>query len=164
MTLRQRSLVAARRYTAARPPDFVVGAAASPQVERWWLIPRNGLFNVYLHRFNRSDEGRALHDHMYVNLSWILGPAGYWEMLFDGQPVNGNKLPSTRLRWRRAGSLTPRLPSTAHRIVLPNPESVYSLFITGPRVRRWGFWCPRGWRHWKEFLAENPSIVGKGCE
>ena len=142
-------------------PDFVVG---DRQLERWWLIPRNPVINLYLHRFNKSDEDRALHDHMYFNLSWILGPDGYNEVLFREPPADG-ALPATSVRWRRAGSLTPRLPSTAHRVSLVSTEPVWTLFFTGPRVRQWGFWCPSGWRHWREFTdARDSGQVGRGCE
>ena len=85
-------------------------------------------------------------------------------MLFRDRPVEG-VLPRTRVRWLRAGSLTPRLPSTAHRVVLPNAEPVYTILFTGPRVRQWGFWCEHGRRHWSEFTdARDKGRVGRGCE
>lgn len=34
----------------------------------------------------------------------------------------------------------------------------WSLVVTGPPRRRWGFWCPKGWVHWKEFLGEWKGI------
>ncbi len=151
MSLRQRILAWAQGYTASRPPDFVVG---NRQLERWWLIPRNGIFNLYLHRFNSSDEDRALHDHPWVSLGWILGPEGY------------NEVTKERIVWRPAGSIVPRLPTTAHCIVLPSTVPVHTLFLTGPVVRQWGFHCPRGWVHWKQFVTEYPggNSAGRGCE
>lgn len=163
MTLRHRALSAAKRYASVRPPSFTIGPKSSPQLERWWLIPRNRLFNVYLHRFNRSDEDRALHDHPWLSLGWVLGPGGYSEILKATAPIM-LKGAHTR-RWCRAGSWTWRLPTTAHRVVLPNSEPVYTLFLTGPVVREWGFHCPNGWRHWKEFLSVYPggNSTGRGC-
>lgn len=55
-----------------RAPDFVIGSAEDPYLLRWWIIPRNKVFNIYLHRFMRSDEDRALHDHPWSNLSILL--------------------------------------------------------------------------------------------
>lgn len=55
-----------------RPPDFVIGGAERPYLLRWWLIPRNPVFNVYLHQFMRSDDDRALHDHPWANCSVLL--------------------------------------------------------------------------------------------
>ncbi len=166
--IRQRALAWAERYAARRAPDFAIGPEDAPQLQRWWLIPRNRWFNLYLHRFLRSDEGRALHDHMYVNLSWILGPHGYYEITPVGRtpwyPTSG--LASTIGLWRPAGKLVARRPTTAHRVVLLSAEPVYSLFVTGPAVREWGFWCPQGFRHWREFVSERPggNGAGRGCE
>lgn len=41
-----------------------------------------------------------------------------------------------------------------------------TLFITGPRVREWGFWCPKiGWRHWRVFTdPDNTGQIGRGCD
>jgi hypothetical protein len=41
-------------------------------MERWHIIPRNRLFNIYLHHFLKSDYDRALHDHPWASLSIIL--------------------------------------------------------------------------------------------
>jgi hypothetical protein len=151
--IRQHVLHWARNYAATHAPDFVIG---DHQLDRWWLIPRNKLFNIYLHRFNRSDEDRALHDHPWVSVGWILN-RGYNELL------SGD-----RQRWRKPGSWTWRLPTTAHRVILSGAEgqSVYTLFLTGPVVREWGFHCPQGWRHWKDFVSIVPggNRVGRGCE
>ena len=55
-----------------RTPDLVIGGWDDPYLLRWWLIPRNRWFNVYLHLFLRSDDDRALHDHPWFNLSFLL--------------------------------------------------------------------------------------------
>ena len=55
-----------------RDPDFVIGPKDAPYLQRWWLIPRNRWFNVYLHHILHSDDDRALHDHMYFNVSVLL--------------------------------------------------------------------------------------------
>jgi len=43
-----------------RRPDFVIGGDARTHdvayLLRWYLIPRNPLFNAYLHLFLRSDD------------------------------------------------------------------------------------------------------------
>lgn len=157
--IRQQVLAAMQRYASLHVnarreigPDFVIG---DHQLDRWYLIPRNKIFNVYLHRFNKSDEDRALHDHPWISLGWILGPDnGYDEVLKSGT------------RYRHAGSVTWRLPTTAHRVVLVSDVPVWTLFITGPVVRQWGFHCPQGWRHWKVFITEVPgrNRIGRGCE
>jgi hypothetical protein len=143
------------RVSSSREPDLVLGDNSIPYLRRWWLIPRNRFFNVYLHQFLRSDEDRALHDHMYINLSYIL-EGSYVEHTIAQGGVR------RRRRWM-AGDFRLRLPSTAHCIEIDVP--CWTLFITGPRVREWGFHCPNGWKHWKDFVNEhNSGKIGKGCE
>ena len=59
-----------------KPPDFVIGPADNPYLYRWFLLPRNPVANVYLHRFFRDDEDRALHDHPWPFLSIVLDAVG----------------------------------------------------------------------------------------
>lgn len=134
-----------------RPPDVVIGGDDDPYLERWWVIPRNRWFNIYLHHFLRDDDDRALHDHPWLNCS-ILLTGGYREHV-PGRAID-------RRRWwpvfRRAVA--------SHRIELTHGQ-VWTLFITGPKIREWGFHCPQGWRHWTEFVAktERGNMAGKGC-
>lgn len=62
-----------------RKPDFVIGDPANPYLLRWYVIPRNKVFNIYLHKFckwaptlNRHIGGRAfriceVHDYAASN-------------------------------------------------------------------------------------------------
>ncbi|MDN8617841.1 hypothetical protein [Variovorax ginsengisoli] len=155
-----------RNLGAARAPDFIIGGAEDPYLLRWWLIPRNRFFNVYLHCFKRSDDDRALHDHPWLfNCSWLL----------DGQYMEHT--PAGQVE-RRAGALKFRWGPAPHRVELltvadsvasqpdnRRPIPCWTLFVTGPRVREWGFYCDRGWVHWKWFTAPgDKGAVGKGCD
>lgn len=145
------------RIADSRPPDFIIGPADDPQVRRWWVIPRNRWFNIYLHHFMRSDEDCALHDHPWVNLSLLL-TSTYVEHTIRAGGI------SVRTP-RRAGDIKLRWATAAHRIELDNGP-MWTLFITGPVTRDWGFHCPNGWRHWKEFVSRYPggNHIGRGCE
>lgn len=133
-----------------RQPDFIIGEPEKPYLLRWWIIPRNRWFNVYLHMILRDDDDRALHDHPWWNISMILSGA-YREVM----PL--------RTVLRKAGSIVFRRPTAAHRLEVAKGP-VWTLFITGPRVREWGFHCPQGWRHWEEFTApESTGQIGRGC-
>jgi hypothetical protein len=102
MSLADRFIDRAQR----RPPDFVIGGAERPYLLRWWLIPRNRFFNVYLHCFLRSDDDRALHDHPWLfNASWLL----------RGVYVEHTAKGSTR---RTAGDFKFRWGRAAHRVEL----------------------------------------------
>lgn len=140
-----------------RQPDFTIyNSLGDPYLRRWWLIPRNRWFNVYLHCFLASDDERALHDHMYFNLSFIL-EGRYTEHTIRAGGIH-------RAVEYRAGQVKFRSPWTAHRIEIKPGEACWSLFITGPRMRQWGFHCPNGWRHWADFVDDRDiGKTGKGC-
>ena len=150
-----------------RHPDFAIGGENSPYLLRWYLIPRNRFLNVYLHVFLRGDDDRALHDHPWWSASLTLDGAAsevYWH---EGRsPIDG----LATIAWRpvRVGDVVLRSACFAHRIVLDGPAPYTTLFITGPRVRAWGFWCQRGWRHWKVFTGYadtgDSTKIGRGCE
>lgn len=138
-----------------RKPDFIIGARDNPYLLRWWILPRNRFFNIYLHHILRDDDDRALHDHPWWNISIIL--KGCYDEITPKRKFR-------RKRW----SIVFRRATTSHRLVLPiingGISFCWSLFITGPRVREWGFHCPKGWVHWKDFVDETDSgNVGIGC-
>lgn len=144
------------RIAASRPPDFTIKRRDGIYLSRWWVIPRNRFFNIYLHRFDGDDEDRALHDHPWVNCSVILSGSYIEHRILRGG-VHSEKRYS-------AGAVKFRLPRSAHRISLIE-RPTWTLFITGPVVRTWGFHCPRGWRPWREFVDERDiGSVGRGCE
>lgn len=144
-------------WAMQREPDFVIGGSERPYLFRWFVIPRNRLFNVYLHKFLRSDDDRALHDHPWANLS-ILLRGEYTEHLIDAGGIHRRvKRKAGDWHFRPSGKI-------AHRVEIDQP--CWSLFLTGPAYREWGFHCPeQGWIHWKRFTAtDDPGAIGKGCE
>ena len=130
-----------------RAPDVVINGK---YLKRWWLVPRNRFFNVYLHCFGESDDDRALHDHPWWSLSFLLKG----ELL--EHHLNGK---------RHIQRFTPILRSAkfAHRLELIKGPA-WTIFITGPKVRDWGFYCPKGWRHWKEFTTAEGNDIERGCD
>lgn len=139
-----------------RAPDFIIGGVLNPQLNRWFVVPRNRFGNIYLHQIMRSDDDQALHDHPWWSISFIFC-RGYWEIT-----------PAGRF-WRGRGAIIFRTATAAHRLEIPTdknaaPLSCWTLFITGPRIREWGFHCPQGWRPWQEFVdARDTGAVGRGC-
>lgn len=143
------------RVVTGRAPDFTIGGDERPYLLRWFVIPRNPIFNVYLHCFKRSDDDRALHDHPWINCS----------ILIEGTYVE-HTIPQGGIHCRvarKAGDIALRRARAAHRVEITDGDC-WTLFITGPRVRRWGFHCPKGWVHWKDFVnPTNSGEVGPGC-
>lgn len=134
-----------------RPPDMIIhrrGSAhhAEHYIHRWYLIPRNRFVNVYLHE-TLLDDDEPPHDHPWPNVSIIL-KGGYWETQFNPlQDSGGNwHLPGVTY-WRSPGSVVFRSATRVHRLAVESTEAkrAWSLFITGPMVRDWGFWGKRGW-------------------
>ncbi len=136
------------RTVMERAPDFVIG---DDYLRRWWVIPRNPWVNVYLHDIRKSDDDRAFHDHPWMNSSFLIA-GRYIEHTPDGRFE------------RAAGDYVIRGAQQLHRLEVRPGETAISLFITGPKVREWGFDCPQGWVNWRDFTNElDPGQVGRGC-
>lgn len=136
-------------------PSKVIGER---YLSRWHVIPRNPLFNIYLHKFEGSDDDRALHDHPWWSVSFLL--RGH---MYEHYRVGGAGAALTRSRW--VPWLRPVLRSArfAHRLELVRGPA-WTVFVTGPRVREWGFHCPKGWVHWRRFTDASGLKIGDGCE
>lgn len=141
-----------------RPPNFVIGGHERPYLRRWFVIPRNRWFNIYLHEFLRSDDDRALHDHPWINCSFLLRGRYVEHTILAGGIHERHVLSAGAVRLRLSGRM-------AHRIELFDGPC-WTLFITGPRYREWGFHCEKaGWIHWRRFTApEDSGSVGPGCD
>lgn len=145
-----------QRTAKSRAPDVRIGKPDDDYMLRWWVIPRNRFFNIYLHNFLRSDDDRALHDHPWLNMSILLDGRYTEHTIADGGVHR-------RVEYS-AGDIKLRGPKYAHRVELTH-GACWSLFITGPVMRDWGFHCPQGWRHHTEFVDSNNSgHIGRGCD
>lgn len=126
-------------------------------LERWHLVPRNRFVNVYLHKFSGSDDDRALHDHPWPSLSFLLkGKLREFYRVGERGNLKLNAVRSIK-RFRPVY----RSSQHAHRLDLLG-EPAWTLFITGPKVREWGFLCPNGWRHWTLMSTSDGKPIG-GC-
>jgi hypothetical protein len=130
-----------------RPADEVIGER---YMRRWHLRRKPGHHNLYLHRYDGSDDDRALHDHPWRSIGVVLWGKVY-EVTKDGE--------------KRLWPLVPKYRSAtyAHRIILKS-RFAYTLFFTYPKEREWGFHCPKGWVHWSHFTDASGQRTGRGCE
>src|SRR6202451_4200464 len=90
-------------------PHLVLGDPLRPYLYRWYVLPRNDWLNIYLHKFLRDDDDRALHDHPWQILSIIL-KGGYIEHLPDA------------IKFRNPGQCIFRDATHTHRIQLYRKE------------------------------------------
>ncbi len=133
------------KHVLTRPYDVLVD---EDYMRRWYIIPRNRFFNIYFHLFFGSDADTP-HDHPWVSMSWILR-GSYIEHTPQGDYV------------RKTGDITLRGPRALHWIEIDRP--VYTLFLTGPRVRVWGFQCREKWYSHTDYIAaRGPDRLANGC-
>lgn len=165
-----------------RKPDLIIGTRENPQTFRWHLVKWRG-FQLASHKWLRSDEDRALHDHSGDNVSFILSPQGYDEIVREW--AQDQDYPCEPVGWIHAGAgkfyrdvtvrRRPFVPyfrraEDPHRVMLRDARPVWSLWLRWPPRRHWGFHCPSGWRKWEDFCATrdystpgSTSEVGPGC-
>jgi len=133
----------------ANDPYFVIGG---DYMHRWFILPRNAMQNLYLHHLLRSDED-VMHDHPWDSVSFVI-KGGFTEHTPEGS------------FWRAPGDVIARKAADIHRLELPAGQTSVSLFFTGPKIREWGFACPKVWVHWKDFTGgyhDGRSEKGAGC-
>lgn len=129
-----------------RRADEIIG---ENYMQRWHLRRSRSRYNLYLHRYDGSDDDRALHDHPWRSISILL-----WGRIAEVTPTGEHRVLPWLPKFRNA--------EYTHRIVLQSRRA-YTLFFTFPKEREWGFHCPQGWVHWREFTDESGRGIGPGC-
>lgn len=177
-------------------PSFTINRESGPYLHRWYLIPKNSYFNIYLHHFLDSDVDTACHDHPWWSIG-ILLKGNYLEITPENP--EGKKFRKFLPKFRSA--------SYYHRIKLYNeyectdcfvidgimsgiydedifmhprwkgdnicPEckmpgkylgrtDVWSIFITGPKIKSWGFLCPKGHVNYKDVVLKREKNLHEG--
>ena len=116
-------------------------------LNRWHLIPRNRWFNIYLHQFVGPDTNVHVHDHPWWNMTIKLH-GDYIEASIDARGIR--ELFGGRVVIRSAAAMHSIVRvMTSIRIV---PPVCWTLFITGPVVRDWGFLEGGKWVNHTEYL------------
>lgn len=140
-----------------REPDLIIGPKEAPQTLRWHLLRWRGI-QVALHRWERSDSDRALHDHSAGNVS-ILLTGCYREWFNHAWEAPRWKLRLPFVPYYRGGA-------RPHRVELHHGP-IWSLWIRFRPWREWGFWCgKKRWVHWTDYCDMRDgkgSEVGNGC-
>ena len=147
------SLVA---LAATQPPDQYIGGRDNPYLLRWIFAEPQGLPHprpgIYVHKILRDDDDRALHDHPW-DATLCIVKGSYREIRAD--------CPEGEVF--AAGSVRRIVAETAHRLEVVDGH-VWTVCLTGPRRREWGFVCPQGWVHWADFVdPSDPGTIGPGC-
>ncbi len=85
-----------------------------------------GKFSLRLHEWYADDDHRHMHDHPHWFVTLVL-KGGYVDVSDDGLDV------------LRMGSVRFRRADHAHMVTEVVPGTI-TLLLTGPSIRRWGFW------------------------
>lgn len=128
-----------KKLVRGKPHLVVNDDQGALYLRRWWLLPRNRFVNVYLHHFKGSDSDRALHDHPWASFSVMLKGELREHTAADDYVGTGR----TAARTVVAGMMRFRSAKFLHRLELISDEA-WTVFITGPRVREWGFLMKSG--------------------
>jgi hypothetical protein len=95
-----------------------------------FTVLRNRFFTVYLHRLDAPNWHPECHSHPWSFVTFLLW-GGYEEQV------------GTKVYWRRPGSILYRPAEFVHNVITHGVS--WSLIITGPKRREWGFHtCERG--------------------
>jgi len=95
---------------------------------RYALI-KNRWFALYLHQLDCLKWHPNCHDHPWSFCTLLIWP-GYLEE--SGVGANYG------IRWRKPGTVLYRPAEFSHNVVTPEGQS-WSLVLTGPKKREWGF-------------------------
>lgn len=116
-------------------------------MERWLLMTPWG--TLRLHHILRSDDDRELHDHPWDFVSLLLS-AGYEEQV-PARPGSPRLTPDRRWEVRTflKGETVRHRAEDLHRLEVPTPA--WTLVLTGPTRRSWGFLTEYGWMHYKDW-------------
>jgi hypothetical protein len=85
-----------------------------------------GIFAIRLHKWVGSDDTRAMHDHPYCFITIPLSGS------YEDWSVN-------RIELLRLGKIRYRSANYRHYVV-PIDKPCWTLVISGPFIRQWGFW------------------------
>jgi len=94
-----------------RPADLVIGHEGDWYLHRWYVLPQSRRWpNVMIHRYTRSDDDRAHHDHPWANVTFVL----------KGELIEhrGKQAGDEAAAALKQGDLVLRGAETAHRIEL----------------------------------------------
>ena len=113
-----------------------LGLSECPYMHRWVLD--FGVFAIRLHRWFSSDDARAFHDHPWWFLTLVLW-GGYTDVSPEGRDALG------------VGSVRFRPAHHKHTVEISRPT--WTLLVTGPPARRWGFWIDGKLRKRDKYFA-----------
>lgn len=116
-----------------------LGNEACPYLIRWVFSTPFG--SIRLHHWRASDDARNFHDHPWWFLTFVLR-GGYT----DVSPTGEERCSAGKFRFRRA----------LHRhTVRVDAGGCWTVLLTGPEHRFWGFWVGRKFKKANKYFLEH---------
>jgi hypothetical protein len=139
------SAVVNRRRSVVRihPPVQIkfcerLGLPTCPYAIRWRIEFPFGALR--LHHWLAPDDDRAFHDHPWWFVTLVLR-GGY----IDRSTSGDDHVRVGRIRYR---------PALHRHTVIPNPGGAWTVLVTGPKTRSWGFWLNGKFRKANKWFAK----------
>jgi hypothetical protein len=122
------------------PHKVIVNCDRQAYLKRWYLF-RSKSIGVFLHRFYRSDEDRALHDHPWAFITFII-----WRGYIEHTPKGVSR------KW--PGMICYRPATWRHRVELVYDKPAWTLVVRFKEHRMWGFWEKTGFIAWNKWWQD----------
>lgn len=137
-----------------------VGEPACPYIRRW-VLNVAGVGSLRLHHWTASDDSRFLHDHAWPFTTLILR-GGYTDiteemctMCAGGGCMWCSGTGSKRYGEYLSAGMVRHRPAQHVHSVRVEPGGCWTLMLTGPVVRDWGFWVDGEWKRMRRFFKEH---------
>lgn len=124
-----------------------LGKPECPYLRRW--VAQLGAFSIRVHHFHRSDDARFPHDHPWWFLTLVLR-GGYYDV---SQGEDGDEIDVLH-----AGSIRFRPALHRHMVLVDykaNPKGCWTIILTGPHLRNWGFWVNGKFKKSNKYFLEH---------
>lgn len=112
-------------------------------IHRWYIETPWGA--VRLHHWLHSDDDRHFHDHPWNFVTLVLSGS-----YTDVSPNGREKMPTGKIAFRHA---------THKHTVKVDPGGCWTFIISGPIIRRWGFWIGHKWKKANKYFFENGKHI-----
>ena len=123
-----------------------LGLPDCPYMDRW--IFNGHLFSIRIHHWRASDDDLHYHDHPWWFVTLILS-GGYT----DVSPEGYEPMPAGKISFRKA----------LHRHTVEVEQSTWTILLTGPESRVWGFWVNDKFRKYTKYfytIGHHPCLPG----
>lgn len=153
----------AKSTTYIRPKFFGKIEITTPEgkvyLRRWYLMRFPKLFSIRLHHILLPDTDRDPHDHPWPFVSIIL--RGGYDEVWSPEADEFRRVFKHLWTWsaaqrpKRVRRISHHRSTDLHQITrFHRPGGAWTLFITGPERRVWGFQTSDGWMDYKRYERE----------